>query len=314
MKVHTLSSTRTICRGLMTASCIALNACGGLNATSDGAPGGKVDAAVGAADGPAKTVCDPLAPFGPWVSLGGDLQNGLSNVVGRPSADELSFYFCAIAPGTDSNLYVSRRGSRSAMFGRPTLLELQNTTSWEGDPAISSNGLSLWFETNRANVYQVLVATRTSQLAEFSQPALAAGINSIGQNIHPFLADNGDLWFGSTRPPNLGLVDVWRARATSSGFLAPELIAALSSDQNDYVPTLSPDGLTVYVSSGRSGGLGGMDVWRSHRSTVNDEFPTPTAVTELNTAGDDAVLAVSSDNCRVYGASQGVAVMATRQP
>jgi hypothetical protein len=297
-------------------SVIALCACGGLNATSDGAPSGKVDAAVGAADGPAKTVCDPLAPFGPWVSLG-DFQNGLFSLPGYPSSDELAFYFSAGLMNDYSlyNLYVSRRARKQDAFGAPTLLVAQNTAKFDGNPTVAADGLSLWFDSSRSGPFQIYVATKASLQAEFGVPALVAGVNTNSVTVHPSVtADGSELWFSSERPGGLGLNDIFKAASTPTGFLAPETVAGLSSSKNDYYPRLSDDRLTIYLTSDRSNAQGNFDILRSHRSTTADGFPTPTAVTELNTVGNDFVSWISPDNCRVYGQSQGILAIATRQP
>jgi hypothetical protein len=82
----------------------------------------------------------------------------------------------------------------------------------------------------------------------------------------------------------------------------------------DWLPRLSADKLTVYIGSKCPGGSGGFDALRSHRTKVNDGFPRPTSVAELNTNGDGFVSWISSDNCRAYRQSKGVTSIATRQP
>ncbi len=46
---------------------------------------------------------------------------------------------------------------------------------------------------------------------------------------------------------------------------APELITALDGEWNSLAPFISPDGRTLYFSSERPGGHGGMDIWISRR-------------------------------------------------
>jgi hypothetical protein len=48
---------------------------------------------------------------------------------------------------------------------------------------------------------------------------------------------------------------------------------------------------------------GQFDIWTSHRNVVDDGFPPPTPVDELNTASSDYVGWLSADNCRIYGVS-----------
>lgn len=40
-------------------------------------------------------------------------------------------------------------------------------------------------------------------------------------------------------------------------------------------PELSPDGLSLYFSSGRSGGMGGNDLWVAHRASLDSPWETP---------------------------------------
>jgi hypothetical protein len=98
-------------------------------------------------------------------------------------------------------------------------------------------------------------------------------------------------------------------------------VAELNSPGDEWVPTVSADRLTVYFSSGRAatGVKGDLDIWASHRNVIDDGFPAPTLVDELNTAGADLASWLSADNCRMYGTSSGGGgtnriYMATRQP
>jgi hypothetical protein len=84
-------------------------------------------------------------------------------------------------------------------------------------------------------------------------------------------------------------------------------VAELDSPADEWVPALSADRFTVCFSSGRaaSGAKGDLDIWTSRRKTIDDGFPAPTLVGELNTAGADLASWLSADNCRMYGASNG---------
>ena len=71
-------------------------------------------------------------------------------------------------------------------------------------------------------------------------------------------------------------------------------------------------------TSAHSGGAGGYDVWRAHRSTISDGFGRPEAVAELNTISDDLATWLLPDGCRVYLRSfrsgNNDVYMATRSP
>jgi Tol biopolymer transport system component len=107
-----------------------------------------------------------------------------------------------------------------------------------------------------------------------------------------------------------GNSEIWKATSSPAGFLSPGLVSTLNSAGVDWVPRLSFDGLSVYLSSDRGGTF---DIWRTTRRSTDEEFSAPVLVTELNTSLTDLVGTISPDNCRIYGQSQGVAAMATRQ-
>jgi Tol biopolymer transport system component len=268
-------------------------------------------------------MCDPAAEFGAPVPIS---ELAMVNAgAPRLSSDELTMYFHAY--GDQVDLWKAQRNSLTEPFGPPTLLAGQSSPSNDYDPAVSADGLTLWFASTRvANEGQHLyVSTRASTLAEFGAPGLAATVNAPDTqqyDAQPFLTAAGnELWFTSKRTGGLGGNDIWRAAWTGSGFATPSLAAELNSPVDEWVPTLSADLLTVYFSSPRAatGANGNLDIWISHRNVIDDGFPAPTLVDELNTAGADLASWLSADNCRMYGASSGDdgtshIYIATRQP
>jgi hypothetical protein len=60
-------------------------------------------------------------------------------------------------------------------------------------------------------------------------------------------------------------------------------------------PTLSPDELSLYFTSNRSGGAGGNDLWVSQRACPLCAWETPVNLSPLNTTAADAGPALSAD-------------------
>lgn len=241
----------------------------------------------------------------------------------RLSPDELTIYFSGYAVAGDANLYVAHWNARTDMFDAPSLISNLNTSSNEFDPTVSPNALSIWFGSNRvvSQGDHLYVAIRASTLTQFDALALAA-INAADTSLsdgQPFLtADGQEVWFTSNRAGATAF-DIWHAPRVSDGFGTPVEAFELASSANDQLPTLSVDRLTIYFTSDRTaaGTRGGLDIWTSHRSAVEDGFPAPHLVDELNTAGNDLPGWLSADNCRLYGATIGPGgglFMATRRP
>jgi Tol biopolymer transport system component len=190
-------------------------------------------------------MCDPTAKFGAPMQIA-----GLEMIDGgtvRLSSDELTIYFSA-DPG---DLWAAHRSALAEAFGTPILLTAENSPEGEYNPAVSSDGLTLWFDSNRvANEgFHLYVATRASLLAEFATPGLAATVNCTDtkqSDGNPYVTvDGNELWFTSTRAGGLGGEDIWRAPWTGNGFATPMLVAELSSSAVDWLPTLSADRLTI---------------------------------------------------------------------
>src|SRR2546428_1617713 len=49
----------------------------------------------------------------------------------------------------------------------------------------------------------------------------------------------------------------------------------VNSAADDFHPAISPNGLSLYITSGRLGGLGGTDIWASQRSSPGDAGGPP---------------------------------------
>jgi Tol biopolymer transport system component len=86
-------------------------------------------------------------------------------------------------------------------------------------------------------------------------------------------------------------------------FVDEAIIANLSSPAADDDPALSPDGLELYFSSDRSGGVGSEDIWASVRSSRSVPWPAPTPVTAVNSTGNDKGPSVSGDGLELWFSS-----------
>ena len=70
----------------------------------------------------------------------------------------------------------------------------------------------------------------------------------------------------------------------------------VNSNVLDQQAAISPDGLSLYFVSARSGGLGLNDIWVSHRATPDSPWETPVNLgAPINTASSDAAPSFSAD-------------------
>jgi hypothetical protein len=76
---------------------------------------------------------------------------------------------------------------------------------------------------------------------------------------------------------------------------------SINSGFNDTAPALSKDGLSLFFTSGRPGGLGGNDIWVSQRSSRQDPWSAPVNLgPTVNTAYNEDVPSFSRDMHSMY--------------
>jgi hypothetical protein len=294
---------------------LVVAACGSISSSSDGST---PDTSGPVADA-SPPRCDPLAPFSAPTPVPG-LESVINADEPRLTPDELAIYFGAVLRGdATSDVYRATRERASDPFGPPSKIASASTTGQDYGPWVSSDQLTLLFHSNQSGAYHIYAVTRSSPSGQFGEPVELNEIEADGgQEGSPFVASDGGLWFVSDHEGGVGGGDIWRAPAAPSGFGTPVAINELNSSATDEVATLSDDDLTVYFASDRTGGAGGADVWRSHRTDESSPFPAPSPVTELNEAMNEIPSWISPDNCRLYlqsdrGGNSGLYV-ATRSP
>jgi Tol biopolymer transport system component len=260
------------------------------------------------AGAPNDSVCDPTGTFDAPMHL---TEFDTVDAPGPPrlTVDERELYFTDHIGAPDANLYRAQRSAVGQPFATPIVLTPVNSAASDDNPTVSSDGLTLFFESTRLSGQggKLFVSNRASRVGEFGDASKVANVNStavIDNDFQPFVtADGQELWFVSNRAGGLGATDIYRAAWSGSSFANVAAITALSSNADDFLPTLSRDKLTIYISSSRQGGQGGLDIWTAHRSTISDGFSIPKLVPELNSGAADLVGWLSPDSCRLYFSS-----------
>jgi len=258
-------------------------------------------------------------PFAAWtapVNLGGDVNSAFDEFLPELSRNELSLYFASNRPGPlgGEDLWVSQRASREAPWGAPVNLGAQvNTSLNERSPALSRDGHLLFFATDRpggAGSLDIWVSWRAHTHDDFGwQPAvnLGAGVNGAAGDFGPSYFENDEigipnLFFASSRPGGIGGVDIYRSELLPNGSFGPaRLIPELNTLQNDFRPTIRPDGLELIFDSTRPAppdvpGIGLRDLWVSTRSSLSAPWSTPENLgAVVNSPFADMLASLSSD-------------------
>jgi len=141
----------------------------------------------------------------------------------------------------------------------------------DADPFVARDGKSLYFMSNRPlkegdPVKDDTDIWKTSLTATgWSKPIrMDAPVNSELDEYYPTIADNGNIYFGSTRKGGLGGSDIWRCKFENGKYLPAENLGeAINTPGNDYEAFIAPDeSFLIYNST--SNGLARLDFYISY--------------------------------------------------
>lgn len=143
----------------------------------------------------------------------------------------------------------------------------------DADPFVSKDGHTLYFMSNRpekegdpvkdnTDIWKVSLTGPGSRLPVH----LAAPVNSTADEYYPTLADNGDLYFGSTRNEgNLGGSDIYRCRLVNGVYQQAENLGnAINSTGNEFEAFIAPD-QSYLIFNSTPGSLGRLDFYISYQ-------------------------------------------------
>jgi WD40 repeat protein len=287
---------------------MATGGCGGVNnghgppdagrdSIVDNVPDARPDSAVPPDAAVAR--CDPSKPFG-MPALIPDINSGVRDQ-GAELIDDLTIIFGSDRP-PGTGLYLATRVMPTSAFGTPAPLTAINATGQATGPALTADGLTLYYALTAQDAGDIYVTHRNSRADPFVPGTPVAGINSAVADLDPFIsADGSTLYFDSAQATGTALHLYVAVRQASGSFGAPQALTAFNTQTVDGHPVLSPDGLALYWSSTRTdgGAKGGTDIWRATRTSTAGEFANAAPVAELNSAMNESPSWVSPDNCVV---------------
>ncbi len=232
----------------------------------------------------------------------GPLAEGTPRV--SPSGDEL--YLSRTSADGGSDLLVAKRVGDSWL--KPEPIAGLNTPDNEHGAVVSPDGGWLYFASDRpggSGGYDIWRSPRADGAWGEPEP-LGAVVNSPANELHPALAADGSLLFASDRSPTgsvdgvAGGYDVYRADLVADD--APSAIAALNSTADDVGVALSPTGDFVYLSSNRTGGVGGFDLYRARR-TADGFGPLEPLGAPINTPANELEPGLAMGGFAIFYAS-----------
>lgn len=185
-----------------------------------------------------------------------------------------------------------------------------NTKYADSGPVLSPDGLTLFFASQRpggSGSYDIWMSKRVSRDSQWQPPVnLGSPINSSGDEYPGAVSwDGKTLYFSARRD---GETDIWIAHRSKDGvrWNAPTRLGSpVNSSYADYASSISHDGLSLYIASDRTGTLGGLDIWVTHRRSLDAPWSKPINLgPQVNTSEREEGGYISSDGLTLlFGAS-----------
>lgn len=191
------------------------------------------------------------APFQAPQSFDG--LGGGNNTTASLSPDRLGIVFMSDRNGS-RDLWEGERNAPNVSFGNVQALKGINTSADEVRPWISSDGLTIYFESNRneATGYDIWRATRSAVSEVFEQPTQLLGITTNRSEGSPSLtADQLQLFYVSDSAENPGRRTLFESvRGSIDQEFPPGVaVASLSNYEMNGYASVSTDGREIVFSS-----------------------------------------------------------------
>jgi hypothetical protein len=246
------------------------------------------------------------------------------------TSDMLEIFFTTNREGTaSSDIWFAQRASAGAPFGTPAPVQGVNSDAYETSSAISGDGLTLWFGSDRAGGsgdVDIWVCERPTRSARWSTPMNLVGLNSTASEIprppgqHGLVMRMASTKLTALNPAEGNYQSYWTTRASpGSPFGAPVAIPELAyKDRSTVDAFLTGDGLTLFFSSApvptpfandgggappvnqTDAGVAKSDLFVAFRRSTDEPFAFTQPLSDLNTTFDERDPWLSPDGTVFY--------------
>ncbi|MFB0945142.1 MAG: OmpA family protein [Spirosomataceae bacterium] len=162
----------------------------------------------------------------------------------------------------DVDLYISRL-LPAGTWTEPRVVTASDSASWDGSPSFSRNGNTIYFGSNRPggsggiDLYSV----NMDASGRFGNPQnMGRTINTPGDEMFPFVSEDGKLYFSSDGHPGLGKLDLFVAVRSGGKTTIENMGLPYNTAADDFGMSMDDAG-NIFFSSNRAGGVGDDDIY-----------------------------------------------------
>jgi Tol biopolymer transport system component len=248
--------------------------------------------------------CNLAAPFGTPVAL--TALNDATAIDSAPSfsPDGLTLYFSTTRAGGAGayDIWSATRPTLLGAFAAPAPVANIGSSANEYSATLTPDLKTIYFVSERTDGGalgggDIWKATRMLATGSFGAPALLGDVSTSSQESDPWLTPDGAMMFASNRAGS-DMLDLWIApfNAGAGTFGSATRLTELESLQREFGATMTGDGLTVALTSDRSGNF---ELYLANRMVRTAAFGAPVIATTVNSTASDTGAALSPNGCEL---------------
>jgi hypothetical protein len=239
------------------------------------------------------------------------------------TGDLLEIFFTSDRGSGNGDIWTAKRAAADRPFDPPAAVAELNTSGFETSAAISYDGLTLWFGSDRSGgvgATDIWVSTRPSRSSPWSMPVDVVALNTPADDIpRPPGQHQQVMPLASTKAVTGFYQTYFATRASRGGpFGAPVAVEGIDQPYRTTVDGfLSDDGLTLFFASTPApptdAGSGGdassaadasvgdkSDLFVAFRRSTGEKFEVTQYLTDLNTPADERDPWLTPDGKTLY--------------
>jgi peptidoglycan-associated lipoprotein len=190
---------------------------------------------------------------------------GLSTMTKK--GDMLIFTRCIVEKNKQALNQLWYAPKKGTSWGDPVKVEFCVDSFKYASPSISSDGTTLLFASNMSGGQgenDIWMSTYDKKGKKWSNPVnLGPGINTAGNDVFPFIHDDGTLYFSSNGHLGMGGLDIFKAEKKGEGQWSnvTNMKSPINSAADDFGIVFEGKKERGYLSSNREGTKGADDLW-----------------------------------------------------
>ncbi|MFI5218661.1 MAG: OmpA family protein [Bacteroidia bacterium] len=177
-----------------------------------------------------------------------------------------TMYFtrCQKIPGKTGFCKIYKVSYSGSGWGTPDSLPFNSDDYSTGHPSLSTDGNSLYFSSDMPGGqggHDIYVSNYDAATSTWGAPMnLGTAVNTSGEEMFPYINDNGKLYFSSNGLPGMGGLDIFSASSDAGTWNVNNLKSPMNSSGDDF-GIMFTAATTGFISSNREGGLGADDIY-----------------------------------------------------